>query len=349
MKNELKIGIVIGIALLIFGFLIITIGNVKLGQKGYTFTVRFNYVSGLPEGAAVRVSGMDAGFVKGLYFKKNKVYVKVWVKKGIDIPSDSMVSVNTLGLLGEKYIEITPGVKESLIKNGDFLVGIDPVNVSEILTRSEIVAYKMERTVTILDKLMGEKEMLINLENSLKNLAKITRDSSEIISGNKDEIIRAIYNISIASKAISDITKENRENIKAGILEFKESAQSLQRIAKSIDKEALSSSIREFNKAVASVSKITEGIKEDQLKAAISSLNEAAGNLNEILKKNESSISEGASSFKKAMADLSRLIKEIEKGSGSITEASHSLSKTAKNLEELSDDLKKHPWKLFKK
>ncbi|MEW6007225.1 MAG: MlaD family protein [bacterium] len=349
MKDELKIGLVVGIALFILGFLIIAIGDVKLGQRGYTCTIRFNYVSGIKDGAPVMVSGMDAGCVKGLYLKNNKVYVKVWVKRGIEIPSDSMITINTLGLLGEKYVEITLGKSPYKVKNGDFLVGINPVNVSEILERSEVVVYKMERTVTILDKLMGEKEMLLNLENSLSNLAKITKDSSEIISGNKEEIIKAINNISIGAKIIAEITKENKENIRSCIVELKEASASLQKIAKSINKEDLQNSITQFNKATAGLSKITEGVKPDELKKAISSFNEAADNLNTILKKNEKSISDGASSFNKAMTDLGRLIKEVEKGSVSITEASKSLSNTGKNLEELSADLKKNPWKLFKK
>ncbi|MEW6482459.1 MAG: MlaD family protein [bacterium] len=349
MKDELKIGIFVGIGLFILAFLIIAIGDVKLGQGGYTFTIRFNYISGIRDGAPVMVSGMDAGCVKGLYLKNNKVYVKVWVKKDVEIPSDSMITINTLGLLGEKYVEITLGKSRSVVKNGDFLVGINPVNVSEILERSEIVVYKMERTVTILDKLMGEKEMLLNLENSLKNLAIITKDSSEIISKNKREIIEAINNISIASKAIADITKENKENIRSCIVELKEASLSLQKTAKSIDREALSNSISNFNKATERFNKIAGVVKPDELKSAIASFNEAADNLNTILKKNEKSISEGASSFNKAMTDLRRLIEEVEKGSASITEASKSLSNTGKNLEELSADLKKNPWKLFKK
>lgn len=349
MKNELKIGLVFGIGLFIFGFLTITIGKINLIQKGYTFTIRFNYVSGLEIGADVMVSGMSAGYVKEMSFKNNKVYVKVWIKREIDIPLDSMVTVNTLGLLGEKYVEIIPGKSQSFVQNGDCLVGIDPVNVSEILERSEAVVYKMERTVTILDKLMGEKEMLANLENSLKNLAKITKDSSEIISTHKGEIIKIIQNVSIASKALSEITKENKESIRSCIVEFKEAASSLQKTTKAIDKEALSNAIQQFNKAAAGLNKMTEGVKGNEIKNAIAEFNSAASGLNEILKKNEKSITEGGASFSKAMNDFGKVMKEIERGSQSITEISGSLSKAAKNLEELSDDLKKHPWKLLKK
>ncbi len=353
MKNELKIGLVVGIALFILGFLILTIGKVNLRQRGYIFTIRFNYVSGLNDGATVMVSGMNAGSVKEIYLKNSKVYVKVWVKRGIDIPLDSMITVNTLGLLGEKYVEVTLGKSTSFVKNGDCLVGINPVNVSEILTRSEAVVYKTERIMLILDKLMREEEMLENLTTSLSNLAKITKDSSDIISAHKNEIIKIIKNTSIASKAISEIAKENKENIRTAIVEFKETAASLQKTAKSIDKsidkEALSNAISQFNKAATGLNKITEGVKPEELKRAIAGFNEAAGNLNGVLRKNEKSISEGASSFNKAMADLGRLMKEVEKGSQSITEISRDLSKTAKNLEELSSDLKKNPWKLLKK
>lgn len=349
MKDELKIGLVIAIALFIFGFLVISIGKVNLIQKGYTFTIRFDYVSGLTNGAGVMVSGMSIGSVKGMFFKNNKVYVNVWVKDGINIPSDSMITVNTLGLLGEKYIEITPGKSLSYIKNKDFIVGINPVNVSEILTRSEACVYKMERTVTILDKLMGEEEMLKNLEDSLCNLSKITQDSSEVISLHKGEIIRTIENINTASRLISDILKENKENIKSSIVEFKEASSSLQKTTKAIDKESLSHTIKEFNKAATGLSKIVEGLKPDEIKGAIAGFNRASSSFNELLAKNEKSISQGIISFNKAMNSFEMVINELEKASGSITASSRHILKTAKNLEELSSDLKQNPWKLLKK
>lgn len=345
MKNELKIGLVIGIAIFIFGILVITIGKANLIQKGYTFTIKFDYVSGLADGAPVMVSGMSAGSVKEISFKNKKVYVKVWIKKGIDIPSDSIITINTLGLLGEKYVEIIIGKSPSYVQDGDYLVGINPVNVSEILTRFETVVYKMERTVTILDKLMGEEEMLENLENSLRNLSKVTQDSSEIIGAHKEKLIGIIENTHIASKLLSEITKENRENIKSAVSEFKEAALGLQKTTKAIDREALSNAIQQFNKATSGISRITEGIKPDEIKKAISEFNRASAGLNEILK----AISEGRGSFSKAMNGFEKIIKEIEKGSQSITEISKRLSKTAKNLEDLSADLKQHPWKLFRK
>lgn len=349
MKDELKIGLVVGIAIFIFSFLVITIGKINVIQKGYIFTIRFDYVSGLKDGGGVMVSGMSAGSVKEMFFKNNKVYVKVWVKRGIKIPSNSIITINTLGLLGEKYVEITPGNSQSYIQNKDIIIGINPVNVSEILTRSETVVYKMERTVTILDKLMGEKEMLENLENSLRNLSKITSDSSEIISAHKGELIKTIENVNIASRLISEIAKENKENVKSAIAEFRETALSLQKTTKAIDKEALSNAINQFNKSLSGLSKIVDAIKADEIKKAIAEFNSVSSNLNEILKKNEKSISGGAETFNKAMDDLARMMKEIEKGSQSITEISRNLSKTAKNLEELSSDLKEHPWKLLKR
>lgn len=111
----------------------------------------------------------------------------------------------------------------------------------------------------------------------------------------------------------------------------------------------MSNAILQFNKATTRISKITEGIKDDEIKRAVAEFASAASLLNEILKKNEGSITQGQASFSKAMNDFAKVMERIEKGSQSITEISSSLSKAAKNLEELSGDLKKHPWKLLKK
>ncbi|HNX81522.1 MAG TPA: MlaD family protein [Candidatus Omnitrophota bacterium] len=138
-KLELKVGIFVFLGLMVLMIFILMIGKIKTWAAGYQVKTTFNFVNGVKIGAPVRYAGVDVGEVKHIDINfegqssKPKVTVISWVRNDIRIPNDSKVWVNTLGLLGEKYIEIIPG-KEimSALGDGGTLVGTDPISMNEI-------------------------------------------------------------------------------------------------------------------------------------------------------------------------------------------------------------------------
>lgn len=138
-KLELKVGIFVFLGLMVLVVFILMIGKIKTWAAGYQVKTTFNFVNGVKIGAPVRYAGVDVGEVKHIDINfegqssKPKVTVISWVRNDIRIPNDSKVWVNTLGLLGEKYIEIIPG-KEimSALGDGGTLVGTDPISMNEI-------------------------------------------------------------------------------------------------------------------------------------------------------------------------------------------------------------------------
>ncbi|MFC1576664.1 MlaD family protein [Candidatus Omnitrophota bacterium] len=155
---ELKVGIFITVGILILFVMIFSIGDVYLVKKGYHVKVLFNFVSGIKESAPVRLSGVDVGQIDKieLFFdpeeQKTKVRIFAWVRDDkIRIERDSEALINTLGLLGEKYLEIFPGKKtDDILKNDDEIVGRDPVP-------TELLAYKLDNlansVTTVVDRL----------------------------------------------------------------------------------------------------------------------------------------------------------------------------------------------------
>ena len=122
-KLEMKVGIFVFIGLIILVVFVLSIGGVKTWSSGYKVNFIFNFVNGVKNGAPVRFAGVDSGVVRRIKFfhgpkdLKNKVRVTCWVHKSVSIPLDSKIWVNTLGLLGEKYIEIMPGEEADFNEN----------------------------------------------------------------------------------------------------------------------------------------------------------------------------------------------------------------------------------------
>ena len=159
---ELKVGIFIAVGILIFFIVVFSIGDVYIIKKGYRIKAMFNFAGGLREGAPVRLAGVNAGRVEDIevFFDdkegKTKVEATAWIKNNrIKIEKDSKVVINTLGLLGEKYLEILPGTdRENFLANDGVIVGHDPI-ITELLT--EKLGELADSTATVMTRLKEGK------------------------------------------------------------------------------------------------------------------------------------------------------------------------------------------------
>ena len=136
---ELKVGVFIMIGVAILFIIVFSIGDISLVKKGYRIKVDFNFVDGIGGSAPVRISGIGVGQIDGLklYYdekeKKTKAQLNAWVKEGVKIEEDAVATISTLGFMGEKYMEISPGTSgKRFLKNGDLLVGKDPVSMAKV-------------------------------------------------------------------------------------------------------------------------------------------------------------------------------------------------------------------------
>lgn len=93
-----------------------------LKKTGYRLMAEFDDVSGLNVHAPIRIAGVKIGVVEAIELQPKTYRAKVTLMvdnqfKGL--PIDTSVSVSTEGLLGVKYLEITPGFEENVLKPGD--------------------------------------------------------------------------------------------------------------------------------------------------------------------------------------------------------------------------------------
>ena len=159
---ELKVGIFIAVGMIIFFLIVFSIGDVYIVKRGYHIDAVFNFANGISESAPVRLAGVNVGEIDKitLFFdekdKKTKVKLTLWIEEyKIKIERDSLATINTLGLLGEKYLEIYPGTTTNVfLKEGDVIVGRDPISTESIAEKINALA---DSTVTIMERLKDGK------------------------------------------------------------------------------------------------------------------------------------------------------------------------------------------------
>jgi phospholipid/cholesterol/gamma-HCH transport system substrate-binding protein len=106
-----------------------------VGGKGYEVYALFSNSGGLKAGSAIVIAGVDVGRVKGIELENYQARVVLNLPENVQIQEDAIASIKTKGLIGEKYIEITPGGSDKLIKPGGRIRETQPaIDLEELIS-----------------------------------------------------------------------------------------------------------------------------------------------------------------------------------------------------------------------
>lgn len=160
---KLRVGVFVLIGLLLFAAFVLTIGGgSRFLEERYTLKAVFTSVEGLIVGAPVRLAGVTVGTVSAIRFHEDLSQRKLVVELSLDkrvqdrIREDSVASIGTIGLVGDKVLEITVGSpdKEVLLP-GSFLASVDPPDYLKLLQKGDQILDNVVKVTGSLDELLG--------------------------------------------------------------------------------------------------------------------------------------------------------------------------------------------------
>jgi len=134
---DLGVGIFVLIGILALGWLSVKLGRVEfLGGQGYQVTADFPSVGGLKAGSAVEIAGVEVGRVEAITLADYQARVLIRIRSDVKLQEDSIASIKTKGLIGEKYVRINPGGSDRVIPpNGRIREVEAPVDFEELLSK----------------------------------------------------------------------------------------------------------------------------------------------------------------------------------------------------------------------
>ncbi len=145
---ELGVGVFVLLGIICVGYLTIRLGEVEiLGDKYYPLNARFTSVTGLKVGAQVEVAGVQVGQVDAIVLEPKDLVavVRLKIKEGLDLSDDVIASVKSAGLLGDKYIQLSPGGGDRILKPGEMIIETEPALDIEALI-SKYAFGKLDKT-----------------------------------------------------------------------------------------------------------------------------------------------------------------------------------------------------------
>jgi phospholipid/cholesterol/gamma-HCH transport system substrate-binding protein len=136
---ELGVGVFVLLGIICVGYLTLRLGEVEVLRDNYYFlTARFTSVTGLKAGAQVEIAGVQVGQVDAisLDFKEHVALVRLKLKESVQLSEDAIASVQTAGLLGDKYIQLSQGGSDQMLKPGDRIIETEPaLNIEDLIRK----------------------------------------------------------------------------------------------------------------------------------------------------------------------------------------------------------------------
>lgn len=139
MTLEMIVGLFLLAGFASFSWLAIKMGDIKFFmQDSYPLTARFISISGLKEGAVVELAGVKVGKVSGISLDDEdyEAVVRMDINKDVQLQDDSIASIRTSGIIGDRFIKLTPGGSEIYLGPGDEIVETESaISLEELVSK----------------------------------------------------------------------------------------------------------------------------------------------------------------------------------------------------------------------
>lgn len=258
-------------------------GSLKSNKSNIYFG-KFKSVSGLLKRTKVEVAGIVVGFVEDIKLTDNKAEIKIKIRKDLDVFKNASLEIKDKGVLGDKYVQLEPGD----IEEGPLANGSEIFNTKSNGGLQEITEALTQTTATIRELLQSDNPKGA-LGTTIVNIRDMTEGLRDIVDENQARITKILANLESFSGDISDISRENKDQIKLALNSITDVADSLKT---ALGKDGhVSKATEKLDETMASVQNIVEKVERGEGtlgkiindETTINNINETVEGLNDTL------------------------------------------------------------------
>ncbi len=136
---EFSVGAFLVLGLLCLAYLAFNLGEVGAGSgRHYQLFARFTSASGLREGAFVEIAGVRVGTVHRIVLDRDtfESVVELRLDPGVKLQSDTIASIRTAGIIGDKFVKLAPGGADALLPDGGDIAETEAsISLEELISK----------------------------------------------------------------------------------------------------------------------------------------------------------------------------------------------------------------------
>lgn len=298
MTSEAKVGAFAIGGLSMLSAALIGLGEIDLSSNNdFKLYAPFRQVLGLESSADVRLSGVPVGKVDSIVNSNGGVVVAMKLNHDIKIPNDSTATISSVGVMGSKFINITPGVdKGDYLANGDSIKVTEEADMNSMFESMDKVLIKVDALLQDVEKIIGDEafqksviEMSENIKSASAHMNTLMETLDRIAANNEGNVNQMTTQLNQLLDTMNS-TMQNVEHMTANLDTFAGDPQTAAEL-----KETLSN-IAATSKNVASIAENMNGVLGDKkvaddLKTTISNAKDISERANKVLGKVEGAAS----------------------------------------------------------
>lgn len=236
-RSEIKVGLLMLIAAVLLGAGIIVASDIKsLFDHRRAFTLVFPYADGITKGSPVWYAGLEVGEVADIRIAEktpDRIAITVKVDPKARVRKDSRIEIRSLGMMGAKYVEISPGSTESPdLAPGEILEGQAPASMSQIMETAQQVATRLvsliQETQGLVHEVRSESSLKETIQNSnalLVELREAGRDLKPVI----EKASAFADSLKSAGNSLKQTTDEGGRELTALLKDLRQTNRDLQK------------------------------------------------------------------------------------------------------------------------
>jgi phospholipid/cholesterol/gamma-HCH transport system substrate-binding protein len=214
---ELKVGVAVLLAGIILLFGIIWVKDYKFNAERYSYSVLFPNIGSLEVGDPVSVLGVKKGEVEKIQLQGNFVLVTFKITKDVVLQSDAKFTVMNIGLMGERFINISPGVSTTRLDLSIPVHGYYDTGIPEVMGMMGAAIDEIRHLVAVLEGTVGTPAATESIKNIISNIEKLADDWRDLTEQNKAKMSETIDNLAASSSKLKDMIDSNDEKFQGTI------------------------------------------------------------------------------------------------------------------------------------
>jgi len=245
---ELRVGIVVLLAAIIFVWGIIWVKEYRFRQDRYTASVLFPNVGALDVGDPVTVLGVKKGEVEKIILHQGYVLVTFNLTTDVELKEDARFTVMNIGLMGERFVAIEPGHGEKPLDLSRPPSGYYDTGIPEVMGMMGQMVAEIRNLTGYLRGALGTEWSERKIKESIDNVNQLSSDLASLLNKNKAKIDKSINDFLYASSKLKEMVDRNEPKLDTTLSNFSYASGRLEKITSTL--EDLSTSLKNVSERV---------------------------------------------------------------------------------------------------
>jgi phospholipid/cholesterol/gamma-HCH transport system substrate-binding protein len=233
-SSDVKVGIAVIVAAVILILAVAWIGQFRVNRHWVPYSVRFREVGGLSAGDGVSVSGVDMGKVARITLGTGYVTIDLLLDERVTLRQDCSIEIRSVGLMGERYIYISPGTTGEKIAPGATIEGSYTAGLADLSGGMQGTMEEVKALSESLRKLVGYSEGGTTLAQTLSGINAASGEILALLKENREDLKGTTRSLRSASASLDEILSGHKADITSGIANFAQASARLDSLALSL-------------------------------------------------------------------------------------------------------------------